>query len=78
MRRTQIYLDETLYSLLRRESKKEGKTVSEILRLAEEAANEEGLATKAKEKLKKISSLLEKRIRSTKKGELLYTIIAGL
>jgi hypothetical protein len=53
------------------------KTVSEILRLAEEAANEEGLATKAKEKLKKISSLLEKRIRSTKKGELLYTIIAG-
>ena len=32
MRRTQIYLDETLYSLLRRESKKEGKTVSEIIR----------------------------------------------
>jgi len=32
MRRTQIYLDETLYFLLRRESKKKGKTVSEIIR----------------------------------------------
>ena len=32
MRRTQIYLDETLYSLIKRESKKKRKTVSEIIR----------------------------------------------
>ncbi|RUM44512.1 MAG: CopG family transcriptional regulator [Desulfurobacterium sp.] len=32
MRRTQIYLDESLYSLLKRESREKGKTVSEIIR----------------------------------------------
>ncbi len=32
MRRTQIYLDEKLYYFLKEESKKTGKTISEIIR----------------------------------------------
>jgi len=32
MKRTQIYLDEKLHSLLKEESRKTGKTVSEIIR----------------------------------------------
>jgi len=32
MKRTQIYLDETLFYLLKEESKKQGKSISEIIR----------------------------------------------
>ncbi|MBN2552326.1 MAG: ribbon-helix-helix protein, CopG family [Spirochaetales bacterium] len=37
MRRTQIYLDENMFELLRRQSKAEKKTISEIIRRTMEA-----------------------------------------